>query len=67
MREILKKKLGRKSVARTGDEKLAKRADAQKEEGKRRSGRPRMQWEDCIKRDLKDWEMNGELLQKIGV
>ena len=39
-------------VGRMGDEKLATRADAQKVEGKRRRGRPRMRWEDCVKRDL---------------
>jgi len=35
-----------------GYRKLAMRADAQKVEGKRRWGRPKIWWEDCIKRDL---------------
>ena len=39
-------------VERIGEEKLAQRSDAQKVEGKRRRGRPRMQWEDWVKRDL---------------
>ena len=39
-------------VDRMGDENLAKRADAQKVEEKRRRQRPRMRWEDCVKRDL---------------
>ena len=37
---------------RMGDGKLTKRADAEKVEGKRRRGRPRMRWEDSTKRDL---------------
>ena len=39
-------------VDRIGDDKFAKRGDAQKVEGKRRRGRPRMRWEDWVKRDL---------------
>ena len=39
-------------IERMGDEKLAKRSDTQKMEGKGRRGRPRMRWEDCVKRDL---------------
>ena len=48
MKESFKKKLVRSGlkwtglVERTGDEKLAKGADAQKVEGKRRRGRPKM-------------------------
>ena len=38
---------------RMGEAHLAKTADAQKVEGKRRQGRPRMQWEDCVKRGTK--------------
>ena len=57
-RKVLKKKLIRsrlnwtRHVERMGDEKLAKKADAQKVEGKRRRRRPRMRWEDCVKRGL---------------
>ena len=40
------------SCEKNGRGKLAKRADAQKVDGKIRLGRPRMRWEDCVKRDL---------------
>ena len=39
-------------VEKMGDEKLPKRPDAQKVEGKGRQGRLRMRWEDCVNRDL---------------
>ena len=39
-------------VERMGDEKWAKRSDAQKVECKRMRGRPRVRREDCVKRDL---------------
>ena len=39
-------------MERMEDEKLAKEADALKVEWERRRGRPRMRWEDCVKRDL---------------
>ena len=46
MKERSKKKLARSTwadhVVKMGDEKLAKRADAQKVEGKWRHGRPRL-------------------------
>ena len=31
---------------------LTKRADVLRVEGKKRKGRPRLRWEDCVKRDL---------------
>ena len=55
--QSFKKKLVRiilkwaRHVERMGDEKLAKRADAQKVEGNMRRGRLIMGWEDCIKGD----------------
>ena len=39
-------------LERKVDEKLAKRSDVQKVEGKRRRGRPKMRWADWVKRDL---------------
>ena len=39
-------------MERMGDEKLAKKSDTQKVKRKRRHGRPRIRWEDCVKRDL---------------
>ena len=39
---------------------LTKSSDNNKVEGKRRQGRLRMQWEDCVKRQ---WEENGEQQQ----
>ena len=33
------------------DDRLQKRAAELREEGRRRRGRPRLRWEDCVKRD----------------
>ena len=58
VKESFKKKLGRSRLKltghleRMGDRKMVKRANAQKVEGKGRRGRPRMRWEDCVKREL---------------
>ena len=53
-----------RNMERMRDKTLAKRADAQKVEGKRSRRRSRMRWEDCVKRALEKWENNGEQLQK---
>ena len=63
MKENVKKKLVG-HVERKGDEQLAKRSDAEEVEGKRRRGRPRMRWEDCVKGDLErvggEWRTTGK-------
>ena len=39
-------------VERMADDRLPKRAAELREEGRRRRGRPRLRWEDCVKRDV---------------
>ena len=39
-------------VERMEGEQLTKKADAFRVDGRRRRGRPRLRWEDCVKRDL---------------
>ena len=36
-----------------GDDRLPKRATELREQGRRRRGRPRLRWEDCVKRDVR--------------
>ena len=49
-------------VERMADERLPKRAAELHEQGRRRRGRPRLRWGDCVKRDVKktggerDWK-----------
>ena len=49
-------------VERMADDRLPKRAAELREQGRRRRGRPRLRWEDCVKRDVKkageeeDWK-----------
>ena len=40
-------------VERMADDRLPKRAAELREEGRRRRGRPRLRWEDCVKRDVR--------------
>ena len=51
-------------MGRTRDDKLAKRSDAHKVEGKRTLGRLIMRWEVCVKRVFEKWDENGESQQK---
>ena len=49
-------------VERMADDRLPKIAAELRKEGRRRRGRPRLRWEDCVKRDVKkageeeDWK-----------
>ena len=49
-------------VERMADDRLPKRATELREQGRRRRGRPRLRWEDCVKRDVRktgeeeDWK-----------
>ena len=49
-------------VERMADDRLLKRAAEVREQGRRRRGRPRLRWEDCVKRDVRkagdkeDWK-----------
>ena len=46
------------------DARIPKRAAELREQGRRRRGRPRLRWEDCVKRDVgkageeEDWKKN---------
>ena len=60
-RELVRSRLRwAEHVERMEGVRLTKRADALGVEGRRRRGRPRLRWEDCVKRDLVEWEGNGE-------
>ena len=49
-------------VERMGDDSLPNREAELREQGRRRRGRPRLRWDDCIKRDVRkagekeDWK-----------
>ena len=49
-------------VERMADDRLPKRAAELREQGRRRRGKPRLIWEDCVKRDVRkageeeDWK-----------
>ena len=47
-------------VERMAEDRLTKRADAYREEGRRRRGRPRLRWDDCVKRDGRNAGINGK-------
>ena len=48
------------------DGRLPKRAAELRKQGRRRRGRPRLRWEDCVKRDVskageeEDWKKTGD-------
>ena len=51
-------------VERMADDRLPKRAAELREQGRRRRGRPRLRWEDCVKRDVKKAEEEGAWKKK---
>ena len=48
------------------DDRLPKRAAELREQGRRRRGRPRPRWEDCVKRDVKKAGEEGDWKKKTG-
>ena len=53
-------------VERMADDRLPKRAAELREQGRRRRGRPRLRWEDCVKRDVKKAGEEGDCKKKTG-
>ena len=53
-------------VERMADDRLPKRAAELREQGRRRRGRPRLRWEDCVKRDVKKAGGEGDWKKKTG-
>ena len=53
-------------VERMADEILPERAAELREQGRRRRGRPRLRWEDCVKRDVKKTGEEGDWKKKTG-
>ena len=51
-------------VERMADDRLPKRAAELREQGRRRRGRPRLRWEDCVKRDVKKTGEEGDWKKK---
>ena len=40
-------------LVRMDASKLAKRAEVEKHQGRRKRGRPQLRWEDCVRRDMR--------------
>ena len=51
-------------VERMADDRLPKRAAELREQGRRRRGRPRLRWEDCVRRDVKKAGEEGDWKKK---
>ena len=50
-------------VQRMGEDRLSKRAWKAEEGGRRRRGRPKLRWKDCVKRDLERAGTNSQKLK----
>ena len=48
-------------VERMADDRLPKRVAESRQQGRRRRGRPRLRWEDCVKRDVRKTRRGGRL------
>ena len=53
-------------VERMADDRLPKRATELREPDRRRRERPRLRWEDCVKRDVKKTGEEGDWKKKKG-
>ena len=51
-------------VERMADDRLPKRTTELREQGRRRRERPRLRWEDCVKRDVKKAGARGGRLEE---
>ena len=47
-------------MQRMGEDRLSKRTWKAEEGGRRRRGRPKLRWKDCVKRDLERTGTNGQ-------
>ncbi len=51
-------------VERMADDRLPKRAAELSEQGRRKRGRPRLRWEDCVKRHVRKAARRGGRLEE---
>ena len=72
VKRSLTERLARSRLQWTGhvewmaDDRLPKRAATLREQGRRRRTRPRLRWEDCVKRDVKKAGEEGDWKKKTG-
>ena len=53
-------------VERMADDRIPKRAAELREQGRRRRGRPRLRWKDCVKRGVTKGGAEGDWKKKTG-
>ena len=53
-------------IERIADDRLPKRATELREQDRRRRGRSRLRWENCVKRDVKKTGEEGDWKKKTG-